>query len=182
MRKINSAKIREAIALLIDALGEDAQSSNLRDTPSRVAGFYEEFFSKEVLPIEHFFTGSEGIVIVKDIKFYSLCEHHLLPFFGTAHVAYMPQKDKLAGISKIAEIVKACASKLQIQERLTKEIVDSLMSQLKPHGVFVIIEAEHLCMAMRGIKENAKVITQGSAGVFLDDKHLSNEAVSLISR
>jgi GTP cyclohydrolase I len=172
---------------LLESFGEELEREGLKCTPERVADFYKEVLSGgEVDPSElisaHYATENhEEIVLVKDISFYSICEHHLLPFFGRVNVAYIPKKDRIIGISKIIKLVEIFASRLQLQERLIKGIADTVMQCVKPHGVMVVIEAEHLCMTMRGVKKpGSKVITSAMRGVFLKDVRTRSEVMSLL--
>lgn len=159
--------------MLIEAIGENPKREGLIDTPSRVAKMYEEMLSN-ISPraidedLKIFSTQNEDeMILVKDIPIYSVCEHHLLPFFGKAHVAYIPNKNKITGLSKLVRIVDFFSKRPQLQERLTTEIADSLMKQLSPKGVLVVIEAEHMCISMRGIKKpGARTITSSIRGIF----------------
>lgn len=171
VKKMDKEKIEQAVALLLEGLGEDASRPGLVDTPKRVARMYEEICggmqesAKEHLakrfPIEE-----SGIVLEKDITFYSLCEHHIMPFFGKAHIAYIPDKE-VVGISKLARTVEVFARRLQLQEQLTAQIADAIMTELKPKGVMVQLEAEHLCMTMRGVKKpGSKTVTTICRGEF----------------
>ena len=161
----------------------------IRRTPERVAEFYKEALSgngidplKEV-SVHYTTENHEEIVLVKDIDFHSLCEHHLLPFFGKAHIAYIPKKDKIIGISKLIRLTEVFANRLQVQERLTKQIADTIMKAVDPHGVMVVLEAEHLCMTMRGVKKpGSKMITSAMRGIFLKDVRTRAEALSLLRR
>jgi GTP cyclohydrolase I len=159
----------------------------LRKTPQRVAQFYKEAligntinpleFSKSCYSTENY----EEIVFLKDIDFHSICEHHLLPFFGKAHIAYIPRKDKIIGISKLIRLVEVFANRLQLQERLSKQIADTIMQSVQPQGAMVIIEAQHLCMSMRGVKKNGtKIITSAMRGIFLKDVRTRAEAMALL--
>ena len=155
----------------------------------RAAAFYKEALlgnninPSDLVSVLYSNEEHEEIVFIKDVFFYSLCEHHLLPFFGKAHISYIPKKDKIIGVSKLARLVEIFATRLQLQERFTKQIADSVMDLLKPHGVMVIIEAEHLCMTMRGVKKTgALVITQSMRGRFLRDKSIRKEAMSLLGK
>lgn len=184
---MDKKKLKKAVTLMLEAMGEDTGREGLRDTPRRVADFYEETLAgfntdpKKILTVYYEKENHEEIVLVKDIPFYSLCEHHLLPFFGVAHVAYIPRKDRLLGISKLVRVVEAFSRRLQLQERLSKQIVDTIMEVAKPHGAMVVVEAEHLCMTMRGVKKpGAKMITSAIRGVFLNDARTRSEAMSLI--
>lgn len=188
-KKIDTQRIERAVREILAGLGEDVHREGLRETPQRVARMYTELCSgidmdeKDVLKVFYQEENFEELVLVKDIPIYSLCEHHLLPFFGKAHVAYIPRKDKLTGLSKIARVVEMFARRLQLQERLTKQIADALDRVVKPLGVLVVIEAEHLCMTMRGVKKaGSKTVTSSMRGVFLDDARTRAEAMALIGR
>jgi GTP cyclohydrolase I len=180
-------KAQEAIRLLLESIGEDLNREGLRRTPERVAEFYKEALSgnaidpAKLVPVHYASEEHEEIVLVKDISFYSICEHHLLPFLGKACVAYIPRKDKIVGVSKLIRLVEVFANRLQLQERLTKQIADTVMKSIDPHGVMVVIEAEHLCMTMRGVKKpGAKMITSAMRGIFLKDVRTRSEAMSLL--
>lgn len=181
---MDTKKIEDAVLMILEAIGEDPSREGLIETPKRVARMYEEVFSglnntaKEILSKTFSYDG-EDIVIVKDIPFYSMCEHHLVPFFGKAHVAYIPN-GKVAGLSKIARTVELYAKKPQLQERLTQEVCDAIVDFMDAKGALVVIEAEHLCMSMRGVKKpGSTTITSVSRGT-LDNKDLKNEAYRLI--
>ena len=189
MKKYNfdEEKAKKAVRLLLEAFGEDTGREGIRRTPERVAEFYKEALSgNSVDPLKiasvHYATEDhEEIVLVKDISFHSLCEHHLLPFFGKAHVAYIPKKDKIIGVSKLIRLVEVFANRLQLQERLTKQVADTIMKSVMPHGVMVVLEAEHLCMTMRGVKKpGSKMITSAMRGIFLKDVRTRAEALSLL--
>ncbi|MDR1418266.1 MAG: GTP cyclohydrolase I FolE [Endomicrobium sp.] len=191
MKKFNfdEIKAKKAIKLLLESFGEDLSREGINRTPERVVEFYKEVLSgnninlSDLVSVSYSSEEHEEIVFIKDISFYSLCEHHLLPFFGKAHIAYIPKKDKLIGISKLVRLIEVFATRLQLQERFTKQIADSVMDLLKPHGVMVIIEAEHLCMTMRGVKKTGSlVITQSMRGKFLKDKDIRKEAMSLLGK
>jgi GTP cyclohydrolase IA len=180
-------KIQKAVKALLEAVGEDPGREGLKNTPRRVADFYEEALSgfsvdpRKILTVYYEKENHEEIVLIKDIPFYSLCEHHLLPFFGKANVAYIPKKDRLLGISKLVRVVEAFSRRLQLQERLTKQIADTVMEVAKPHGAMVVVEAEHLCMTMRGVKKpGSKMITSAMRGIFLKDARTRSEALSFI--
>jgi GTP cyclohydrolase I len=166
-------KIKKAIADIIKAIGEDPDREGLRDTPARVAEMYAELFMgvnkdpKDDLDIG-FELGHREMVVLKDIPFYSMCEHHLLPFYGFAHVGYIPNAEgRIVGISKLARVVETVARRLQVQERMTTEIADAIDEGIKPAGVAVVIQAQHLCMIMRGIeKPGSNVITSAIRGAF----------------
>lgn len=183
---MDKKKIEKGIKLVMEALGADLTKKDLASTPRRVAEMYEEILagqfkdaSKElevILEQTH-----DEIILVKDIPIYSVCEHHIIPFIGKAHVAYIPNK-RITGLSKIARVVDVLAKKLQVQERLTTEVADIIMKKLKPKGVMVVVEAEHLCMTMRGAKKpGTKTITSVVRGIFRENQKTRQEALSLIS-
>jgi GTP cyclohydrolase IA len=168
---VDQERIEQAIASIIEAIGEDPGREGLVDTPKRVARMYAELLSGlEQDPVAllqvGFEEGHEEMVVMKDIPFYSLCEHHFLPFHGKVHVGYVPS-GRIVGVSKLARVVDSLARRPQLQERLTTEIADTLVTGLEPQGVAVVIEAEHLCMTMRGIrKPGSKVVTSATRGIF----------------
>ncbi len=186
---IDKEKIKQSIIAILEAIGEDPQREGLIDTPRRIADMYGEVFSGLNVSEEELHTivvefhtnfDENEMVIVKDIPFYSMCEHHLLPFFGKAHIAYIPNGDRITGLSKLARMVETLARRPQLQERLTTQVADLLMKYLRPMGVFVIIEAEHMCMAMRGVKKpGSKTVTSAMRGVF-KNKTTREEALFLI--
>ncbi len=184
---VNEEKIREAVAMIIEAIGEDPEREGLKDTPDRIARMYSEIFSGLTEdPKEHlaktFTVENDDIVIEKDIVFYSMCEHHFVPFYGKAHIAYIPN-GKVAGLSKLARTVEVFAKRPQLQERMTSQIADSIMKNLQTKGALVIIEAEHLCMTMRGVKKpGTKTTTIVSRGIFKDNISLQNQVISLIDK
>ena len=186
MNKVNHAKIEEAVKMILEAVGEDPNREGLLDTPKRVARMYEEIFSGlHQDPKEYFQTvfgeEHEELVLVKDIPFYSVCEHHLVPFYGQAHVAYIPRNGKVTGLSKLARAVEAVAKRPQLQERITSTIAESILESLDPHGVMVVVEAEHMCMTMRGVKKpGAKTITSAVRGTFAEDARARAEVLSFI--
>jgi GTP cyclohydrolase IA len=186
MSNINRTQIEEAVRQIIAAIGEDPNREGLLDTPKRVAKMYEEVFSGlNEDPKQHFETifseDHEELVLVKDIPFYSMCEHHLVPFFGKAHVAYIPKNGRVTGLSKLARAVEAVAKRPQLQERITSTIADSMMDKLEPHGVMVVVEAEHMCMTMRGVKKpGSKTVTTAVRGVYAEDSIARSEVLSLI--
>lgn len=186
MTKVNLEKIEVAIKMILEAIGEDVNREGLLDTPKRVAKMYEEMFSgigtdpKEVFDTI-FHEEHNELVLVKDIPFYSMCEHHLVPFFGKAHVAYLPQEGRVAGLSKLGRCVESASKRPQLQERLTSMVADAVMEMLLPQGVYVIVEAEHLCMTMRGLKKpGSKTVTTVARGIFENDEIKRNEVLSLI--
>ena len=163
-------KIEESVRSLLTAIGEDAEREGLLDTPKRVARFYTEWLEYEKQQKEYasFHANYNNMVIVKDIPFYSLCEHHMIPFFGKAHIGYIPSGSVL-GLSKLVRILNKYARRLQIQERLTTEVVDEIVKKISPAGVMVVIEAEHLCMSMRGVRTpGSKTVTSEIRGQFND--------------
>ncbi len=177
--EIDEKRIREAVRVLLEAIGEDPDREGLLETPDRVARMSRELFSgMEEDPAVHlsktFTTGSRGMVIEKNIRFYSLCEHHLLPFFGYVHIAYVPD-GTVTGLSKLARCVETYARRLQIQENLTQQIMEAVDRVLKPRGVMVEISAEHMCMSMRGIRNaSAQTVTTAMCGCFEEDVSLQN--------
>lgn len=183
---IDLEKIQRAVGMILEAIGEDPNREGLRDTPRRVALMYAEILghiNREPDEELKLFYAQEHdeMIIVKDIFFASLCEHHLLPFIGKAHVAYVPQDNRITGLSKIARMVDTLARRPQLQERLTTEIADTVMRLLKPRGVLVVAEAEHLCMTIRGIKKpGSKAVTSAMRGV-LRQQSTRAEALSLIT-
>ncbi len=186
-RSYDEAGVEKAIRDLLVAVGEDPNRDGLKDTPSRMARAYKEMFAglytdpAEVLSAK-FDIGHEEMVLVKDIPMYSTCEHHLLPFHGVAHVAYIPGKDgKVTGLSKIARLVDGFARRPQVQERLTSQVADALVEALGVRGVIVVIEAEHLCMSMRGVrKPGSRTITSAVRGI-MRNQATRSEAMSLIN-
>jgi len=182
---INKEKIIEGVKLILEGIGEDPTREGLIETPDRIARMYEEIFegigktAKEHLS-KRFSVGRDDLVLEKDITFYSTCEHHLVPFYGKVHIAYIP-KGKVAGLSKLARTVEVYAKKPQLQEKLTSEIADAIMEYLGAQGVMVFIEAEHMCMTMRGVKKpGTKTITTTYRGVFEENNELRQEVLSLI--
>jgi len=180
--------VEKLFAQLIGSIGEDITREGLVDTPKRAAAAFEFLNGgynqdlKEVLNDAIFQADTENMVIVKEIELYSLCEHHLLPFIGKCHVGYIPH-GKVLGLSKVARIVDMFARRLQIQERLTKEIADTINDAIKPKGVAVVIEAKHLCMMMRGVeKQNSVMTTSAMVGAFRDEINTRSEFLNLISR
>lgn len=186
MNEIDQGRIEKAVREILEALGEDADREGLADTPARVARFYAEVFDgihrDPGATIDAFF-GQEHyqeIVIVREIPFYSMCEHHLVPFHGQAHVGYMP-KGRVTGLSKLARLVDGFAKRPQMQERLTAQVADALCDRLDPLGVIVVVEAEHLCMSMRGVrKPGAKTVTSAVRGVMESNASTRSEAMALL--
>lgn len=182
---MDKEKIKQGVQLIIEGIGEDAGREGLLETPDRIARMYEEIFgglgmdAKE--PLSKTFTAEDnGMVLEKDIRFYSICEHHFMPFYGKAHVAYIPD-GKVVGLSKLARTVEIYAKRPQLQERLTAQIADALMKYLKPRGAMVMIEAEHMCMTMRGIKKpDSKTVTFVCRGQFEENERLQNQFFALV--
>lgn len=176
---VDKKKIEEAIKLLLEGIGEDVNREGLRETPNRIARMYEEIFagmdeSAEVHLAKTFSSNGSEMVIEKDITFYSTCEHHLMPFYGKTHVAYIPD-GKVVGLSKLARCVEVYARRPQIQEQMTAQIADAIMNSLSAKGVMVMVEAEHMCMTMRGVKKpGSKTVTLVKRGVFEEDVALQN--------
>lgn len=186
---MDKEKIKRAVRDILEAIGENPNREGLKDTPDRIARMYEEIYKglnedpKEHLKVYFQEEEHEEMVLVKDIPFYSTCEHHLVPFFGKAHVAYLPKKGKLTGLSKLARVVETICKRPQLQERITKDIANSIMEVLDPYGVVVVIEAEHMCMTMRGVKKpGSKTITSAVRGIFKKDVAARAEVMSLINR
>jgi len=185
--RVDTARIEAAVREILAAVGEDPERPGLLDTPARVARAYAETFAGlrqdpyEVLATT-FDEDHDELVLVKDIPMYSTCEHHLVPFHGKAHVGYIPGSDgRVTGLSKLARLVEVYARRPQVQERLTRQVADSLFEVLDPQGVIVVIEAEHLCMAMRGVrKPGATTITSAVRGIFRENPATRSEAMSLI--
>jgi GTP cyclohydrolase I len=181
-------KIEKGVRLILEGIGEDPERAGLKDTPCRVAKMYEEIFAGLKTPSEEILAYIEGeshdeMVLLKDIPFYSICEHHLLPFIGKAHVAYIPSGGKIVGLSELVKSVEILAKRPQVQERLTTQLVDLIMDRLKPKGAMVIIDAEHLCMSMRGVKKpGSRTVTSGVRGIFRTKQSTREELLELIKR
>ena len=183
----DAKKVEEGVRLILEGIGEDPERGGLRETPARVARMYEEIFAGVGKDAAELVTVVEGadhdeMIMVRDIPLYSSCEHHLLPWVGKAHVAYIPNKaQQITGLSKIARVVDLLSRKPQVQERLTTEIADAIDRALTPRGVFVVIEAEHLCMTMRGIKKpGSMTVTSAVRGLFRTDARTRQEAMDHI--
>ncbi len=185
---MDKKKIEKAVRMILEAIGENTKRKDLIDTPRRVAEMYEEIFAgikmdpeKELEVI--FDKEHHEIVLLKDIPLYSVCEHHLIPFVGRVHVAYIPKGNRVTGLSKLVRVVEIFAKRPQVQEKLTTEIADLLMKKLNPLGVLVIIEAEHLCMSMRGVKKSGiMTVTSAVRGIFKENHKTRAEALSLIKK
>ena len=182
---IDKEKVEAGVRLILEGIGEDVNREGLLETPDRIARMYEEIFGGMVMdaaePLKKRFHASNNeMVVEKDITFYSTCEHHMLPFYGKAHVAYIPNGE-VVGISKLARTVEIYARRLQIQEQLTAQVADALMEQLKPKGVMVMMEAEHMCMTMRGIKKpGSRTVTYVTRGIFNEDERLVNKFFQMV--
>jgi len=183
---IDRKKIERAVKLFLEGVGEDPKRQGLKETPRRVAQMCEEIFAGvgiDTGKVVKVLSGDrhDEIVLIRDIPFYSMCEHHLLPFIGKAHMAYVPGRRAITGLSKLARLVDVHAKRLQVQERLTTEIAEAMVKALKPRGVMVVIEAEHLCMTMRGVRTpGAKTVTSVVRGLFRDRAATRAEAMALI--
>ncbi|WP_281256549.1 GTP cyclohydrolase I FolE [Rummeliibacillus pycnus] len=183
---VDLEKIENAVTMILEAVGENPLREGLLDTPKRVAKMYAEMFQGlHEDPRQYFETvfheGHDEVVLVKDIPFFSMCEHHLVPFYGKAHIAYIPQNGVVAGLSKLARTVETISRRPQLQERITGAIADTLMEMLNPQGVYVVVEAEHMCMTMRGIKKpGAKTVTSVAKGIFETDEVKRSEILSFI--
>ncbi len=177
-------KIKQGVQLIIEGIGEDASREGLVETPDRIARMYEEIFAglnedASVHLSKTFLTQNTDMIIEKDITFYSMCEHHFLPFYGKAHIAYIPN-GRVAGLSKLARTVEVYARRPQLQERMTVQIADAIMENLDAKGAMVIIEAEHMCMTMRGIKKpGSRTVTISSKGIFTEDAELRNTFLTM---
>ena len=184
---VDQKKVQEAIKLLLEGIGEDTDREGLKETPERIGRMYEEICGgMDQDAGEHlskvFSVDNNEMVLEKDITFYSMCEHHLMPFYGKAHVAYIPD-GKVVGLSKLARTVEVYARRLQIQERMTAQIADDIMKYLAPQGVMVMLEAEHMCMTMRGIKKpGSRTVTMVTRGVFAENKELQDRFLQLVLR
>lgn len=182
---VDHEKIKEAVKLLLEGIGEDVNREGLKETPDRIARMYEEIYGgmeesakehlSKVFSVEH-----NEMVVEKDIVFYSTCEHHLMPFYGKAHVAYIPN-GKVVGLSKLARTVEVYARRPQIQEQMTGQIADAMMEYLAPQGVMVMVEAEHMCMTMRGIKKpGSKTVSIATRGCFEENEMLQNRFFQMV--
>ncbi|MHC4738681.1 MAG: GTP cyclohydrolase I FolE [Planctomycetota bacterium] len=182
---VDAERIEKAVKEILLAVGEDIEREGLKGTPARVASMYAELLAgMQEDPKQHissiFTEKYDEVVLLRDIPFYSICEHHLMPFIGSAHVAYLPT-GRVLGVSKLARIVDSFARRLQVQERLTEQIADFMMTSLEPKGVAVVLEAAHSCMTIRGIKKPGSVmVTSALRGIFRKDPRSRNEVISLI--
>jgi GTP cyclohydrolase I len=179
-------KIKEGVSLILEGLGEDPGRPGLTSTPDRIAGLYSEIFSgiaEDPSSIIEPISGERHheMVLVKDLTFYSMCEHHLLPFMGKAHIAYIPSKGRIVGVGNLARVLESLAKRPQVQERLTTQITETIESSISPLGTMVVVEAEHLCLSMRGArKEGSQVVTSAVRGVFRTNPSTREEMLSLI--
>jgi GTP cyclohydrolase I len=184
---VDSKMIEKGVSLILQGIGEDVNREGLKGTPKRVADMYKEIFSgigvdpsEELGPM--FDESHDEIILIKDIPFYSVCEHHLIPFIGKAHIAYIPNKNgKIIGLSKLTRVLDIVAKRLQVQERLTSIVADTIVKKINPRGTMVIVEAEHLCMSMRGTKKpKATTVTSAVRGLFKENPASRAEAMALI--
>lgn len=188
-KEVDHDRIAKAVKEILTAIGEDPERDGLRDTPARVARYFAEV-SGGLLeePADHlnktFEVDHDEVIVVRDITFYSICEHHLVPFFGKAHVGYLPKKGgRITGLSKLARLVDGYAKRPQVQERLTGQIADAIEGKLDPQGVAVVLEAEHMCMSMRGIKKpGSRTVTSSMRGLFRESASSRAEVLRLILR
>ena len=184
---IDQEKVKQAVRLFLEGIGEDPGREGLAETPERIARMCEEIYggleeTAETHLRKTFQSQEQGMVLEKDIVFYSICEHHLLPFFGRVHIAYIPD-GRVAGLSKLARTVEVYAKRPQIQEQLTGQIADALMRELRPKGVMVMVEAEHMCMTMRGVKKpGTQTVTLVTRGVFEQEERLQEEFWRMMGR
>ncbi len=181
-------KIEKGVRLILEGIGEYPERPGLKETPERVAQMYQEIFAGLETPTEELLKSIEGeshdeMVLLKDIPFYSVCEHHLLPFIGKAHVAYIPSGGKIVGLSELVKAVEVLAKRLQVQERLTTQLADLIMNKMKPKGAMVIIDAEHLCISMRGVKRpGSRTVTSAVRGLFRTKQSTREELLELIKK
>lgn len=184
---MDKKKIEKGVRLILEGIGEDTGRPGLKDTPVRVAKMFAEIFKGIETPAEELLTPIEGeshdeMVLLKDIPFYSVCEHHLLPFIGKAHIAYIPS-GKIVGLSELPKTLEHLANRPQVQERLTAQLADMIMEKLKPRGCMVVIDAEHLCMSMRGIKKpGSRTVTSAVRGIFRSKQSTRDELLYLIKK
>ncbi len=185
---MDAKKIEKGVRLILEGIGEDPERPGLKSTPQRVAEMYGEIFSgisadtsRMLLPMEG--ESHDEMVMIRDIAFYSVCEHHLVPFFGKAHIAYIPGAGKIVGISSLAKALEVFAKRPQVQERLTTQFADLIVSSLKPKGAMVVIDAEHLCMSMRGVKKpGSRVVTSAVRGIFRTKESTRMEMLELLTK
>ena len=181
-------KIEKGVKLILEGVGEDTSRPGLKDTPKRVAEFYQEVFAGLEAKTDGLLTPIKGeshdeMVLIKDIPFFSVCEHHLTPFFGKAHIAYVPSEGKIVGLSKLASALEMLAKRPQVQERLTAQLADLIMKSLAPKGAMVVIDCEHLCMSMRGVKKpGSRTVTSAVRGIFRSKAGTRAEMLELIKK
>ncbi len=186
-RTFDAAKIAAGVRLMLEGMGEDLNREGLGDTPDRVARMYEELvYGTGIDPATEvtcrFQENTNELILVRDITFASMCEHHLVPFMGTAHVGYIPRDGVITGLSKLARVVELASKRLQVQERMTTQIADALMTTLNPLGLVVVVEAEHLCMSIRGVKKaGSKTLTSALRGIVATDQSTRAEVMALIN-
>lgn len=184
--QVDRQKVEQAVRMILEAIGEDPNREGLLDTPLRVAKMYEEIFSGLGQDVSEHFSiyfheVHDGYVLVKDIPFYSMCEHHLIPFFGKIHIAYVPDKGRVVGLSKLARAVNTITRRPQLQERITTLLADTIIQRLEAKGAMVVVEAEHLCMSMRGVnKPGTQTVTTATRGSFQNDDKARAEILQLI--
>lgn len=185
---MDKVRIQKAVRELLEAIGENPDREGLVETPRRIAEMYEEIFGglqddpARHLDVQFKDEKHNELVLVKDIPVYSMCEHHLVPFFGKAHVGYIPKDGRLTGLSKLARVVDGISKRPQLQERITSDVADIIMEKLEPYGVIVVVEAEHMCMTMRGIKKpGSKTVTSAVRGILKTDQKSRAEALNLIN-
>jgi GTP cyclohydrolase IA len=185
--QVDVDKVAKGVRLILEGVGENPNREGLLDTPSRVARMYEELLAGHSIDpasaiTREFYEDTNELILVRDIPFSSLCEHHMVPFSGLAHVGYIPQNGRITGLSKLARVVELTARRLQVQERMTTQIANALMEQLDPLGAVVVIEAEHLCMSIRGVrKPGSKTVTSALRGIFQTDRAARAEVMALIN-
>jgi GTP cyclohydrolase I len=181
-------KIEKGVRLILEGVGEDVDRPGIKDTPKRVADFYREVFAGLETPTDGILEPISGethdeMVLIKDIPFFSVCEHHLTPFFGKAHIAYVPSEGKIVGLSKLATALEILAKRPQVQERLTAQLADLIMNSLKPKGAMVVLDCEHLCMSMRGVKKpGSRTVTSAVRGIFRSKASTRTEMLELIKK
>jgi GTP cyclohydrolase I len=184
---MDKEKIKKGVKLILEGIGEDTKRAGIKDTPKRVAEMYEEIFKGLEITEKQLLVPMEGethdeMILLKDIPFYSICEHHLLPFIGKAHIAYIPA-GRIVGLSKLAKALELFAKRPQVQERLTSQLADMIMEKLKPRGAMVVVDAEHLCMSMRGIKKpGSRTVTSAVRGIFRTKASTREEMLELIKK
>jgi len=185
---VDIKKIEKGVRLMLEGMGEDMARPGIKDTPKRVAEMYQEIFSGLETSTEGILTPIEGeshdeMVLIRDIPFFSVCEHHLTPFFGKAHIAYVPSEGNIVGLSKLAKALEVLAKRPQVQERLTAQLADLIMDSLGPKGAMVVIDCEHLCMSMRGVKKpGARTVTSAVRGIFRTNPGTRAEMLELVRK